>query len=148
MKKIVFILSIVCLFVVVTISCKCKSKEECANPAQTEDNSATCLDWVGTYSGLLPCADCSGIETQLSLKEDNTYQITWKYMEKNDNVYVEEGTFVWDATGGIITLENLDVTKFPTMYKVCENSLLQLDLEGNVVTGEIADKYILRKNQE
>jgi len=143
MKKIVFVLSIACLFFVLNA---CKSKSE-SNQIQvtTDDNSKACLDWEGTYLGVLPCADCAGIETKISLNMDNTYQISWKYLEKNDEVYVNEGTFTWNSTGNIIIFENMDTNKEPTMYKVCENYLLQLDLQGNVITGELADKYILNK---
>jgi uncharacterized lipoprotein NlpE involved in copper resistance len=86
-----------------------------------------------------------GIETKISLNDDNTYQISWKYLEKDNEVYENEGTFIWDSTGSMITFENLDTDKYPTMYKVCESYLLQLDLSGNVITGEWADKYILNK---
>ena len=143
MKKNLFILSIACLLLSLSACKSCGSSEQ--NQIATDDNSQTCLDWEGTYFGILPCADCEGIETEISLKTDNTYQISWKYMEKSDELYVNEGTFVWDTTGSIITLENMNVEKEPTMYKVCENYLLQLDLSGNVITGDLADKYILTK---
>jgi uncharacterized lipoprotein NlpE involved in copper resistance len=140
MKKNLFVLSIVCLLLSL-IACKSGVNEQIA----TDDNAQTCLDWEGTYSGILPCADCEGIETEISLKQDNTYQISWKYLEKSDELYANEGTFVWDATGSIITFENINNEKEPTMYKICENYLLQLDLSGNVITGDLADKYILTK---
>ena len=144
-RKIVFVLSVACLFLCLNA---CKSGGESAeeNQVTTEDNSKTSLDWEGTYSGITPCADCAGIETKISLKSDNTYQISWKYMEKSDEVYEKEGTFIWNDDSTIITLENMEVDKEPTMYKVCENYLLQLDLNGNVITGELADKYILNKD--
>ena len=144
-RKIVFVLSIAYVFFGLNA---CKPKEESSNQVQitTVDNSKTSLDWSGTYTGVLPCADCEGIETKISLKGNNTYQISWKYIGKNEEVYKHEGTFTWDSTGSIITLGNMDINKEPTMYKVCENHLLQLDLKGNVITGNLADKYILNKD--
>jgi hypothetical protein len=44
-----------------------------------------------------------------------------------------------------ITLEAED--NFPKYYKIEENRLIQLDLNGNIITGELADNYIL-KNQK
>jgi len=145
-RKVVFVLSVACLFFGLNA---CKSNGGSSNQVQTEtpDNSQTCLSWEGTYSGVTPCADCEGIETKISLKKDNAYQISWKYLDKNDEVYVHEGTFVWDSNSSIITLENVGTNSFPTLYKVCENYLLQLDLNGDVITGEFADMYILRKEQ-
>jgi hypothetical protein len=37
------------------------------------DTSRTSLDWPGTYTGVLPCADCEGIETTITLSVDLTY---------------------------------------------------------------------------
>jgi uncharacterized lipoprotein NlpE involved in copper resistance len=143
-KKIIFIVSVVCLSL---NACSSKSgSSSIQTPEITADNSQNSLDWEGTYSGVVPCADCSGIETKISLALDNTYRISWKYLEKSDEVYVKEGTFVWDSTGSIITLNNMETEAFPTMYKVCENYLLQLDLDGNVITGTLADNYRLNKD--
>ena len=142
-KRIVCFLSIVCFFVGLN---SCNSRGSVPTHIKTVDKSKTSLNWDGTYLGIIPCADCPGIETQITLNTDNTYQITRKYQDRNDDVYVNKGTFTWDTDGSIITLENLDKQKTPTMYKVCENYLLQLDLNGNVITGELADNYVLKKD--
>jgi uncharacterized lipoprotein NlpE involved in copper resistance len=139
-RKIVFVLSAACLLFSLN---SCKSGGKNADQITTEDNSQTALDWAGTYSGIIPCADCAGIETQISLNMDNTYQINWKYLDKSDETYTQEGTFTWDCTGSFIILENAGADYFPSMYKVCEGYLLQLDMEGNVITGELADNYKL-----
>ncbi len=34
-------------------------------PMSTGDNSQNSLDWPGTYTGTLPCADCEGIKTEI-----------------------------------------------------------------------------------
>ena len=36
--------------------------------ADAAHNSRNALDWAGTYEGVLPCADCPGIQTRLSLR--------------------------------------------------------------------------------
>jgi uncharacterized lipoprotein NlpE involved in copper resistance len=138
-KRTVYILSILCLFVGLNA---CKSRGGNQSQMVTVDTSETSLKWNGTYSGVVPCADCPGIETRIILNTDKTYQISTKYQEKGDEIFVNEGTFSWDADGSI-TLENLE--NHPTMYKVCENYLLQLDLNGKVITGELADNYVLKK---
>jgi len=143
-RKTICILSTACLLLGVNA---CTSGSGNAEDVQvaTDDSPKTSLDWAGTYAGILPCADCDGIETEITLKEDNTYRITWRYTEKNDEVYTENGTFIWNADGNKIILENLDAQKVPTLYKVCENSLLQLDLKGNEITGELAENYRINK---
>eukprot|EP01133_Synstelium_polycarpum_P010467 gene10467-12187_t len=65
------------------------------------------LDWDGTYKGTVPCADCPGIETIITLNKDQSYSMETKYLEKGKKVSVENGTFNWDKTGSKITLEGL-----------------------------------------
>ena len=40
------------------------------------------LDVVGTYKGVLPCADCEGMETMIELKSDSTYSRVITYLGK------------------------------------------------------------------
>jgi uncharacterized lipoprotein NlpE involved in copper resistance len=108
------------------------------------DNSATSLDWNGTYKGTVPCASCEGIETILTLNIDRTYILSTHYFGRNDALEEDDmGTFTWDETGSIITLEQ--VSNGPSKYKVGENRLWQLDIDGNIITGDLADHYILTK---
>jgi len=110
----------------------------------TSDNSQNSLDWQGTYKGVTPCADCEGIETEIILNLDLTYVMKTKYLGKGDGkVFEEKGSFVWDKSGANIALEG--GKGGPSQYKVGENQLIQLDMEGNPITGDLADKFVLRK---
>jgi uncharacterized lipoprotein NlpE involved in copper resistance len=107
-------------------------------------NSQNSLDWQGTYKGVTPCADCEGIETEIILNNDFSYTLKTKYLGKGDGkVFQEAGSFVWDKTGAIISLEGLKGS--PSQYKVGENRLIQLDMEGKVIEGDLAEKYVLTK---
>lgn len=107
-------------------------------------NSQNALDWPGIYKGITPCADCEGIETRISLNKELTFVIQTKYLGKGDGqVFEERGNFTWDKTGGIISLAGLKGK--PSQYKVGENKLTQLDMEGKTITGQLADKYVLTK---
>lgn len=105
------------------------------------DNSETSLDWAGTYTGVLPCADCPGIETALTMNMDGTYVLQTKYQERGDSVYMDQGAFTWDPTGSHITLGESEGIKF----QVGENQLFHLDQEGNRIQGALSEYYILRK---
>jgi uncharacterized lipoprotein NlpE involved in copper resistance len=108
------------------------------------DNSQNSLDWQGTYKGTTPCADCEGIETELILNPDLTYILKTRYLGKGDGkVFEEKGSFVWDKTGGSIMLQGSKGG--PSQYKVGENRLIQLDMEGKPITGALADKFVLIK---
>src|SRR5690554_2181081 len=62
-------------------------------------DAKTALDWSGTYSGVLPCADCEGIQTELTLKEDGNYILTSEYLTGAKNGFVEtkKGAFSWEG---------------------------------------------------
>ncbi len=108
------------------------------------DNSQNSLDWKGMYKGVTPCADCEGIETEIVLNADLTFTLKSKYLGKGDGkIFQEAGSFVWDKTGGIISLEGLKGR--PSQYKVGENRLIQLDMKGKVTSGDLAEKYVLTK---
>ena len=105
-------------------------------------NAQNSLDVDGAYKGVLPCADCEGIETEVELK-DSTYVRRTKYLGKGDSKVDEEhGNFKW-LEGSTIELEG--IADASNKYFVGENTLTHLDTEGNKVTGELADHYILKK---
>jgi heat shock protein HslJ len=107
-------------------------------------NSKNATDWKGTYKGITPCADCEGIATEVILNNDQTYIIKTKYIGKdNEKVFKEKGTFTWDKTGTTIIFN--DFKGKPNQYKVVENKLIQLDMKGKIITGALAEKYVLIK---
>jgi uncharacterized lipoprotein NlpE involved in copper resistance len=107
-------------------------------------NSKNALDWYGIYKGIVPCADCEGIDTEITLTKDMMFILKTKYLGKGDQtVFEKKGTFTWDATGAVISLNDLKGS--PNKYKVGENKLTQLDMEGKEISGTLAEKYILKK---
>nr|WP_319394714.1 copper resistance protein NlpE N-terminal domain-containing protein [uncultured Desulfobacter sp.] len=112
----------------------------------TADNhsSRDSLDWYGTYNGVLPCADCQGIQTRITLRKDNTFTKAVKYLGKDSRSRFSQGTIQWDDQGSTITLaESRGKTG---RYKVGENILFHLDRNGNMIAGDSAQKYQLMKN--
>jgi heat shock protein HslJ len=143
MKKKWFICGISALLIGM-VSCKSQPKE--ASPGSealaTADNSRNVLDWDGLYSGILPCADCGGIQTSLELSRDNTYKLKQVYLGKEENRFDGSGKFEWNKNGNIITLDNGEGMN---QYLVGEQELIMLDTEGNRITGEGAGNYVLAK---
>ncbi len=145
------------LFCLSLVSCTCdrvtNSGEKTANEAFSSDlpiaktethNSMNSLDWEGTYKGTLPCTDCEGIETSLTLNSDLTYLLKTEYLGRNDALEEENsGSFTWDESGSIITLQNLESEQ--NQFKVGENLIWKLDASGNMIRGDSADHYILKK---
>ena len=107
-----------------------------------EHNSRNSLDWNGTYHGTLPCADCEGIHTIIELNQNNTFKLSQEYLNKNTKIE-ESGKFNWSKDGGKISFTTKDKSNFN--YKVGEGRLIQLDQDGNEITGALAENYILNK---
>ncbi|MBK9256277.1 MAG: copper resistance protein NlpE N-terminal domain-containing protein [Saprospiraceae bacterium] len=138
------------LFVFVIMSCGPKNSGNDNNnqtPDKTDEhNSLNSLDWVGVYEGTVPCADCEGIQSMILLGKDNSYQLETKYLGKSDEVFVEDGNFKWNDAGSVITLFKNGISDNVIRFQVGENKLTQLDMSGEIIKGELADQYILKKN--
>jgi len=115
------------------------------NPPPDGHSSRIALDWNGTYQGVIPCADCEGIETTITLFSTGKFKRTQKYLGKDGKLFVEEGDFQWNEQGSAITIASEDGST--QMYQVGENILFHLDQKGNRITGDLAENYQLKKNR-
>ncbi len=148
MKKLILIIACGGLFFA------CCGKKGCSKKCETttckkeqvidiEHSAKNALDWTGTYAGVLPCADCGGIKTEITINEDGTFEKSEEYLEKGTETIESKGTFTWDKTGGIINLKDEEGTT--ELYRVGEGRLIMLRADGKEVTGELANNYILPK---
>ena len=121
--------------------------EAAAPSVDSEHNAQNSLDWEGLYTGLFPCADCSGIETRLELKPNHHYELTEVYQGKGDGQeFKSEGTFSFDSSGSLITLdEHAEQRKF----FVGENTLEARDREtGEKIESTLAEHHVLTKKTD
>jgi len=51
----------------------------------------------------------------------------------------------WNDAGNTITLDGKEHA--PNQYFLGENMLIQLDMEGNRIVGELGERYVLRKQE-
>lgn len=146
--------SFLLILVLATISCKQRPRTNPFGSEKIDNNSGTqisdkhnasnSLDWAGTYRGTLPCADCEGIATELTLNQDNTYWLKTSYLGKGVSEFEEKGTFSWNEAGNTITLSG--AKNKPSQYFVAENKVIQFDMAGNKITGSLSENYILKKH--
>ena len=75
-------------------------------PASAPDmhNSRNALDWPGTYEGILPCADCAGIVTRLTLGADGIYRMQTLALAEDEPLMSASGHFSWLPDGNTIDL--------------------------------------------
>ncbi len=142
------ILTLITTIVILGMSCGRQSTEQSASEEMSDEffdmhNARIALDYVGSYSGVLPCADCEGIRTEVILVDESQFIRKTQYIGQDDMVFEESGIYTWDEAGNTITLEGADE---PNQYFVSENRIFHLDKDGNRIEGELAEKYILKKN--
>ena len=120
--------------IVLTAFMSCTTTKSVQQDMVTGDNSRNALDWAGVYSGVLPSDYGSGIQAMIRLNKDDSYVLKWKYMGERVKEVEKTGKFSWDAQGGNITLEDVEV--IPALFKVGEGRLLAIDKAGNVIKGQ------------
>ena len=148
-------LGILPLIALMSIACQPKDKVETTDAATadstvvdstsvalpTGDTSENSLDWAGTYEATLPCADCDGLKTVLTLNADKTFTLNQEYLGKGTKSE-DKGSFEWNTEGNQIILNGKGEQY---RYKVGENQLIQLDQQGQEITGATKDLYVFKK---
>ena len=123
-----------------------KPETEAESGSGHTGSSKTSLDWQGTYTGVLPCADCEGIETILILNRNLKYTLSTRYIGKDEQALQHTGAFTWNEAGSTILLGGID--DGPSQYLVGEHMLIQLDRNGKEITGNLSKQYVLMKTIE
>ncbi|GMO53822.1 MAG: copper resistance protein NlpE [Spirochaetaceae bacterium] len=147
---------LVCICLVLSgILLACRKEGAKSDGASVGENSESAVDihntrnsvnWEGTYTGTIPAASGPGINVTLVLNKDESYKLRYIYIDHESEGPLEaEGKFSWDSSGGKIILDSDMVPKY---YRIGENIAIQLDIEGNEITGDLASSYVLNKNQD
>lgn len=100
-----------------------------------------------TYAGTLPCADCAGIQTELTLRSDNSWAMHIIYDKRpakgpGSNEFNEAGEWMLHGADTVHLMGRKDA---PSMYIRTDSSLIQLDMRGKRIEGKLASKYVLKK---
>jgi copper homeostasis protein (lipoprotein) len=136
--------NILLLLLLTMISCQRQSKNDSVtNMLSNSHNAKNSLDYIGIYKGILPCADCEGLETEIVINENATYSLKTKYQGKGNKIFLQKGSFTWNKNGNTIILNNIENS--PNQYFVSKNTLTQLNLSGQRIIGKLANDYILSK---
>jgi len=85
-----------------------------------------------TFAGVMPCADCAGIEQTLTLRADGLYRLRRTYLDKLDGLFNELGRWSADASGKRLTLRSGSEI---LLFEVKDNATLRLlDRLGQPIT--------------
>ena len=95
---------------------------------------------TGRYEGLLPAADCPGIEIVLDLMAGDSFEVEMRYIDR-DTFTVRGGYHLSGDVLSAIDGESGDTTYF----KVAGDSLRMLDSNKSYITSPFSDMYVLRR---
>ena len=123
------------------MSCSKKEEAKAETPQAVEADSAQAQPeeaakaeapkkHVGEFSGKLPCADCPGIETKLTLNEDGSFLLDETYLEKKDGQFNAKGSYEVSADGAFVTLKEEGNDK-PRVFLVEEDAAYLVEKVGD-----------------
>lgn len=117
-------------------------QEEIQQPAEAPATAqqAPLKEVQSVYEGVLPAADCPGIQTTLTLYKDGSFQLNEVYLER-DTAFTQQGSF--KVENGVLTL--LETGDTPRYFRLEENAAVMLTMDQKPITGALAAHYILRK---
>ena len=96
------------------------------------------------FTGVLPCADCPGIESTLVLNE-NSFEEFSHYRNRGNNLYQVDGT--WTLTGDTLKLYRVEGELHKAfLYSRDQIKLLDQDLQP--ITGDLEEYYTLDRSLE
>ena len=123
------------------LSCSKKEEAKAETPQAVEADSAQAQPeeaakaeapkkHVGEFSGKLPCADCPGIETKLTLNEDGSFLLDETYLEKKDGQFNAKGSYEVSEDGAFVTLKEEGNDK-PRVFLVEEDAAYLVEKVGD-----------------
>ena len=102
-------------------------------------------DFHGVFYGYLPCNDCSGIKSTLSLKQKNNYLLVTQPAKESSKEFYEKGKYSWNEEMHMVVLtpRNQSGTR---QYRIKdEGTLILLNTDGSQMKGD-EDSYALRRS--
>jgi hypothetical protein len=98
----------------------------------------------GSYEGVLPCADCSGVSTRLTLLSNNRYLLQEIFLGKSALVFNDHGR--WTLSLGGKRVDLISNRRSYTQYfsGLSVNELRALDRQGNASSDNRVNRSLRR----
>jgi uncharacterized lipoprotein NlpE involved in copper resistance len=104
------------------------------------------LDFHGVFYGFLPCNDCNGIKTTLSLKQNNNYLLVTQPARDSSREFYEKGKYSWDDEKHTVVLTPRNESNTRQYLIKDEGTLIQFNSDGTQMSKELEDRYSLRRS--
>ena len=104
------------------------------------------LEFHGVFYGFLPCTDCNGIKSTLSLKQKNNYLLVTQPAKESSRESYEKGKYTWNDETNTVVLTPRDESKTRQYLIKDEGTLILLNSDGSPMKGDKSDSYTLRRS--
>jgi hypothetical protein len=94
----------------------------------------------GTYEGILPAADCPGLQTLITFDPNGTFYMEETFLERDDKPTATSGK--WILKGDIITCT---VGDYAFEYKLISEKEIRWAPDGQEITGTDLNWSLLKK---
>jgi copper homeostasis protein (lipoprotein) len=139
MKKKLLLSAVAAFSLFALFGCNNRAEVQTLQPTQT----AELKPMQQSYKGLLPCADCEGIETSLFLEKDGTWVMNQRYHgATSPAVFASYGS--WARTADKLVLTESDGEKL--YFRPKGDALEMLDREGNPIESQL--NYTLQPTRD
>jgi copper homeostasis protein (lipoprotein) len=100
--------------------------------------------FAGLYAGIVPCADCPGIDTSIAFTPEGTYSMSETYQEEGGGSFVTKGTWTVREDGKTELLDPEDKEERDRSYEIVSATELRaLDRDGKAIDSKL--DYSLRR---
>jgi len=123
-----------------------KSQKHGDHSKDTKLDDKSKQQFHGVFYGYLPCEDCDGTQTTLSLKNKSNYLLVTEPAKASAREYFDKGKYIWDDETNTVTLTSRKASKIRKYHIEDENTLFMLDAKGAPIKGK-KNKYSLRKRE-
>lgn len=127
-KAIVTAMAVISLFTL--MGCNNRAEVDTLSPAQAAELKPMPQSW----RGVLPCADCEGIETSLFLEKDGTWVMNERYLGAREEPSSLASYGTWARTADKLVLTDSKGEK--SYYRAKGDALEMLDREGNPIESQ------------
>jgi uncharacterized lipoprotein NlpE involved in copper resistance len=103
-------------------------------------------EFHGVFYGYVPCNDCPGIKTTLSLKQHNNYLLVTQPARESSREFYEKGKYSWNEEKHTVTLTPRKAGETRHYLIEDEETLVQLNVDGTRMVSEQSDRYVLRRS--
>jgi copper homeostasis protein (lipoprotein) len=100
--------------------------------------------FAGLYAGILPCADCPGIDTSIAFTPEGGYSISETYQDAGGGSFVTKGTWALREDGKTLLLDPEDKEERDRWFEIVSaDELRALDRDGKPIDSTL--DYSLRR---